>query len=125
MSSTVIQKARDLRKHMTSEETEFWHFLRDKRFAGFKFRRQHPIGEYIADFCCPEKKLVVELDGAGHDTQYDQIRDEYLKSRKFSVIRIPNDAIRTDRDRILIILLKHLEGIEAPSLRLSRRGGWG
>lgn len=105
----VIQKARDLRKRMTPEEAEFWHFLRDKRFAGFKFRRQHPIGEYITDFCCPEKKLVVELDGVGHDPQYDQIRDEYLNSRKFKVIRISNEAVRVDRDRILIKLLKLLE----------------
>ncbi|HEX5035780.1 MAG TPA: DUF559 domain-containing protein [bacterium] len=107
--SDVVQKARELRKNQTPEEKEFWHFLRDKRFAGFKFRRQHPIGEYIADFCCPEKKLVIELDGVGHDLQYDEIRDKYLNSRKFKVIRISNEAVRSDRDRILIKLLNLLE----------------
>lgn len=109
MPSEVVLKARELRKNQTPEEQEFWHFLRDKRFAGFKFRRQHPIGQYIADFCCPERKLVIELDGAGHDLQYDQIRDEYLGSRKYKVIRISNEAVRRDRDRILLKLLNLLE----------------
>jgi very-short-patch-repair endonuclease len=108
MPSEVVLKARELRKNQTPEEKEFWHFLRDKRFAGFKFRRQHPIGHYIADFCCPERKLVIELDGAGHDFQYDQIRDEYLASRKFKVFRISNEAVRKDRDRVLLQLLRLL-----------------
>lgn len=108
MTSQVVLKARELRRHQTPEEEEFWHFLRDKRFDGFKFRRQHPIGEYIADFCCPQKKLIIELDGAGHSKEYDEFRDAYLSSRRFRVVRIPNEVFRRSRDQILIKILNLL-----------------
>ena len=74
--------------------------MRDRRFLGLKFRRQHQIGDYIADFYCDEKKLVVELDGSVHDTpsrkKIDDKRDTYLKSLGLTVIRIANKQILND-----------------------------
>lgn len=58
--------ARRLRRDPTVGETRLWSWLRDRRLAGFKFRRQHPIGRYVVDFYCPQARLVVEIDGDGH-----------------------------------------------------------
>src|ERR1700679_2340030 len=75
--------ARELRHNLTDAERKFWEQVRNRRLAGFKFNRQHPIGNYIADFVCVEKRLIVELDGAQHMKQeiYDAEREAFL-SRK-------------------------------------------
>jgi Uncharacterized protein conserved in bacteria len=74
--------------------------VRDRRFLNLKFRRQHQIGEYIADFYCDEHKLVVELDGSVHDSsqrqKIDHKRDGYLKSLGLKVLRIPNEQFLND-----------------------------
>ena len=61
-----IDRARDLRKTETESEQAAWRLFRSIRFKGFKFRRQHPLGQYIVDFYCPQRRLVVELDGSVH-----------------------------------------------------------
>lgn len=80
---------------MTLPERILWQFLRGSCFAGLRFRRQHPIGYYIADFCCPSKKLIIELDGKYHETirQEDKERDDYLQKHGFRVLRFTNDHI--------------------------------
>lgn len=64
-----IQTARNLRKDSTKVEAILWQVLRNKNLEGFRFRRQHPIGPYIADFFCPKKKLIIEVDGGQHAEQ--------------------------------------------------------
>jgi type I restriction enzyme, R subunit len=95
--SSLVNEARELRKRQTPAEEIFWHIVRDRKFHNLKFRRQHQIGPYIADFYCDEKKLVVELDGGVHQIeeqkQRDQARDEYLTSQGFQVVRFSNEDI--------------------------------
>ena len=82
---------------MTVAETILWRALRGSRFEGYKFRRQVPIGKYVADFLCVEKKLIVELDGAPHHDPDQQIHDArrtiWLRAQGYRVLRIPNDTV--------------------------------
>ena len=91
----VIRRSRELRQKMTLAERILWQFLRGSTFAGLRFRRQHPIGRYIADFCCPSKKLVIELDGEYHVkiVQDDETRDNFLRARGFRVLRFTNEHV--------------------------------
>jgi very-short-patch-repair endonuclease len=87
-------RARTLRKAMTPAERVLWYTLRDRRFMGVKFRRQVPIGPYIADFYCPEHRLIIEADGGGHGGPRDHARDRWLEDHGFRVLRLWNAAIR-------------------------------
>jgi very-short-patch-repair endonuclease len=99
----VLKRARELRQRMTLPEKVLWQFLRGGSFAGLRFRRQHPIGDYITDFCCPQKKLVIELDGGCHDItkQEDAARDEFLEKLGFRVLHFTNDHVFDRIDWIL------------------------
>jgi very-short-patch-repair endonuclease len=74
---------------MSGTERRVWYRLRGRRLAGFKFRRQLPIGPYFADFACLSARLVVEVDGEFHEAESDRRKDVYLLSRGFHVMRIP------------------------------------
>jgi very-short-patch-repair endonuclease len=91
------RRARELRQESTPAEEALWGRLRDRQILGLKFRRQYPINRYIADFCCPELRLVIEVDGAVHETEaqidHDQNRGEYLQSLGYRVLRFPNEEI--------------------------------
>ncbi len=95
--SGLVKRARELRGDATPAEQFAWELLRGKRFLDLKFRRQHQIGNYIVDFYCEEKRLVVELDGAVHDVpdrqHADQERDAYLHSLGLKVVRIRNERL--------------------------------
>ena len=92
-----FQRARDLRRRMTNAEEILWRELRGRKFNGIKFRRQTPIGPYIADFACLGHKLIVECDGRPHEdpTQkaHDIRRDAWFAASGWRVLRIPNDLI--------------------------------
>ncbi|MGE0182461.1 MAG: endonuclease domain-containing protein [Parvularculaceae bacterium] len=93
------ERARNLRKNATPAERALWRYLRAKRDHGWKFRRQHPLGPYYADFVCLEAKLVVELDGGHHadgaQAAHDHARDAWLKREGYAVLRFWNaDALR-------------------------------
>jgi very-short-patch-repair endonuclease len=79
--------------------------LRDGRLQGLKFRRQHPLDGCIADFCCPDRRLVVEVDGDVHlepeNAEKDVLRDEWLTSQGFTVLRVTNDQVVTELDNVL------------------------
>ena len=96
--------AKSLRKNATIHENILWKFLRAKRFNGLKVRRQHPIGPFIVDFYCPQKKLVIELDGGGHaekeQTAYDKRRDKYLRKQGLQVLRIWNNELTENIDGV-------------------------
>jgi very-short-patch-repair endonuclease len=86
------QRARELRNRMTPAERKLWQFLSGKKLMNLKFRRQHLIVPFIVDFYCPEKKLIIEVDGGTQiDNQiYDKDREKYLKSKGFRILRFLN-----------------------------------
>jgi very-short-patch-repair endonuclease len=89
-----------LRNSSTSAEVALWVMLKSKKLEGRKFRRQYSIGSYIVDFCCPSEKLIIELDGDPHGEyhkiQKDEIRDIYLGSLGFTVLRFENRFVFQD-----------------------------
>ena len=93
--------ARHLRKNLSLVEKILWISLRNRRFHGFKFRRQQPFGVYIADFVCFEKKFILELDGPHHQDQkaYDQNRDEWLQKAGFRVFRFTNEEFLGNEEK--------------------------
>src|SRR5436190_15599739 len=95
--SGLLQLARELRQAETSAEDLLWTLLRNRRLLGFKFRRQHQIGKYIADFYCRDAQLVIECDGSVHESneqwQHDQARDVYLASQGLQVLRFGNEDV--------------------------------
>lgn len=74
---------------MTNAEWYMWSRLRNRQLAGYKFRRQFPIGPYFADFACLSARLVVEVDGEGHTQESDSRKTGYLEARGFQVLRVP------------------------------------
>jgi very-short-patch-repair endonuclease len=89
--------ARILRRDMTEAENRLWRELRDRRLERIKFRRQVPIGRYVADFVCLEAKLIVEIDGSQHaESERDRVRDADLRKRGFRVLRFWNDDVVRD-----------------------------
>jgi len=89
-----------LRNRSTSAEAVLWDILKSKNLDGRKFRRQHSIGNYIVDFCCPSEKLIIELDGDPHGEYHkieeDANRDKYLESLGFAVLRFENRFVFQD-----------------------------
>ena len=110
--TTPKQRARELRRDSTKAETPLWAQLRDRRLNGCKFRRQHPIGPFFADFACIEHRLVVELDGESHDWTYerDAARERSLARDGYRVLRIPNEEGRTNLDGVVQTILNALRG---------------
>jgi very-short-patch-repair endonuclease len=103
------QQSKRLRKEMTDVERILWSNLRARRFEKFKFRRQAPIGRYIVDFVCFEQRIIVELDGSQHsDSDRDVIRDAWLKSQGFEVLRFWNIDILQALDGTLLAILDAL-----------------
>lgn len=102
--------ARKLRKNSTDTEALLWSYLRGKRFEGIKFKRQAPLGVYIVDFVCYEKKLIIECDGSQHFDQrgYDQKRDTWLKAQGFKILRFWNQEVLQDREEFLEMIWKCL-----------------
>jgi very-short-patch-repair endonuclease len=99
---------------MTRAEIIFWQSVRGKRLGGFRFRRQHPIGIYIADFVCISQMLVVEIDGSTHFTEeqraYDDRRRRYLESLGWRELRVSNGAVYVNLDGVLHDVLSALKG---------------
>jgi very-short-patch-repair endonuclease len=100
---TARQRARQLRRDQTDAEQRLWAKLRDRQLGGAKFRRQHPIGPFVADFCCPQRKLIVELDGGQHaeDVAADQKRSRFLEAQGYRVLRFWNHDVLKGTDAVL------------------------
>lgn len=92
-----VRRAREGRKDQTSAETKLWSLLRNRRLIRRKFRRQHPIGPWVADFACPAIHLAIEVDGPSHDAPdqqaWDEMKTEYLRTSGWRVMRIKNADI--------------------------------
>jgi very-short-patch-repair endonuclease len=101
-----------LRNNSTSAEAALWVMLKSKKLEGKKFRRQYSIGRYIADFCCPSEKLIIELDGDSHGEyhkiQKDENRDKYLESLGFTVLRFENRFVFQDPEYLIGEIRKFL-----------------
>ena len=107
----IVQRSRELRQKMTLPEKILWQFLRGSSFAGLRFRRQHPVGHYIADFCCLQKKLIIELDGEYHTKieQEDKKRDDFFKEHGYRILRFTNDNVFDHIERMLQTIAQELE----------------
>ena len=106
----ILNNAKKLRKEMTPWERKLWYlFLRN---CGVKFYKQKPIGKYVVDFYCPNRMLVVELDGSGHcaeaQRQYDAVRTEFLNKKGLQVVRIFNSDIDRNFSGVCELLLRYL-----------------
>lgn len=101
--------AKKLRKEMPPAEQRLWAHIRRKQLGGFRFRRQHTVGHYIADFACLEAKLIVELDGDQHGRgdgpMRDARRDDFLREQGFEVLRFWNNAVYEEIDSVLESIL--------------------
>ena len=95
--------ARELRKNMADAERALWKHIRLKQMHGLKFRRQCPIGKYIVDFVCYERKLIIELDGGQHadQTSYELQRTKWLQDEGFRVMRFWNDDVLKETDAVI------------------------
>ena len=102
--------AKDLRSQMTDAETLLWKLLRNRRMAGMKFKRQHPIGRYIVDFYCDEKKLAIELDGSQHleAVTYDAHRDAWLNAQGIQVLRFWNNQMLSETEAVMEVIYNAL-----------------
>ena len=102
----IQQRARELRKEMTPAEKLLWSRLRNKQLKGLKFRRQHPLGPFIADFYCAARRLVVEIDGDIHDLQpeRDAARTEQFEQYGYRVIRFRNKQVLNDIEDVLVAI---------------------
>jgi very-short-patch-repair endonuclease len=107
--SNTHANARSLRAWMTDSERKLWSRLRMEQL-GVKFRRQHPLGSYIADFACLAPKLIVELDGSQHQDQvaYDTNREAYFREHGFEVLRFATDEPLKNIDGVLIVITEQL-----------------
>ncbi|CAD6062730.1 DUF559 domain-containing protein [Escherichia coli] len=122
----IKANARDLRRNLTPQERKFWRYLRSRRFADFKFRRQHPVGNYILDFACCSARLAVELDGGQHDSAiaYDTRRTRWLESQGWTVLRFWNNEIDHNEEAVLGEILQELNR-RSPSPQPSPQRGEG
>jgi very-short-patch-repair endonuclease len=122
LKQIAIIISRDLRKNQTQAEQIFWDKVKNKKFLGYKFLRQHPLFyEYydkekffIADFYCGDLRLVIEIDGGIHEQQkdYDQIRTEILESQhELKVVRYSNDEVEKNINKVLIDLKRVINQI--------------
>ena len=111
-----IAKARDLRNNLTKSEQALWKHLRMRRLAGYKFRRQQPIGAYIVDFVNFKRRVIIEVDGGQHSQQmdYDAERTVYLEAQGYQVLRFWNRQVLEEIKAVKTVVLKVLEGVDTP-----------
>ncbi|MCW2244120.1 endonuclease domain-containing protein [Azospirillum canadense] len=104
-------RARNLRNEPTDAEEALWRYLRGEQLGGHRFRRQHPIPPYIADFACIEAKLVIEVDGGQHaDSAYDAARDRHLRLHGWRVLRFWNNDVLSNPEGVATEILRALGG---------------
>jgi very-short-patch-repair endonuclease len=120
VNSVLLSRARQMRGESAPAEQKLWSCLRDRQLGGYKFRRQHVLGAYIADFYCHECRLVVEIDGNshGHREAYDATRTQILQRGGELVIRFANEDVHDFLDAVLEAILEECERIRdstAPS----------
>jgi very-short-patch-repair endonuclease len=123
VSSGMNTIAKILRKRLTDTEKVLWRHLRAKQVEGHKFRRQEPIGKYIVDFVCHEKRIIIELDGGQHsiDKDRDIERDEWLTGQGYKILRFWNNEVLTNIDGVLEVIKENC--LKHPPLTPPIKGG--
>jgi very-short-patch-repair endonuclease len=107
---SLMSRERELRVDMTDAERRLWATLRGRRLRGFKFRRQHRLGPFIADFVCVEHRVVIEADGGQHaENRGDARRTECLEARGWRVLRFWNNDILANTEGVQEAILRALE----------------
>lgn len=119
MYRNLVTPSRRLRKERTKHEKKLWRRLRSRQVGNAKFRRQYVIGSYIADFCCVEKKVVIELDGGGHgevlQQEQDRRRDEFFIQRGWQVMRIWNSDVDENLEGVMEAIWQMVNSSSATS----------
>ena len=114
----ATERARELRANSNEAEARMWSILRGKRLGGHKFRRQHPIGPFIADFVCLEARLVIEIDGETHGNRASEVLDTkrtaYIEKLGFRLIRFWNDAVFNATEGVVETIIAALD-LQLPS----------
>jgi len=107
----------NLRNTPTDSESKLWQRLRHRQLDGCKFRRQHPFGDFILDFVCLERKVIVELDGSQHADAagYDEARSRFLEISGFIVLRFWNNEVLENLEGVLEVILRTLSDRATPS----------
>ena len=108
-TNVVNQRAKELRGQMALAEKRLWQHLRGKQMNGLRFRRQEPVGNYIADFYCAAAKLVIEMDGDSHSerAETDALRDDVLHNEGYTVLRFHNAQVFDDLTGVLETISMH------------------
>ncbi len=105
ISPHQLEHSRQLRAEMTDAERVLWRHLRSEQLGGHKFRRQHPIGSYIADFACLERRLMVEVDGGQHNgSARDAERDAWLEAQGWQVLRFWNNEVLANLEGVVMTI---------------------
>ena len=114
---TLVSRARTMRKELTPAELKLWNALRGDQLLGLRFRRQHRVGSYFADFFCHAARLVVEVDGDSHDErrEYDEKRTQWISMRGLRVIRFTNDEVLKNIDGVLQTIAECCSSATDPS----------
>lgn len=114
-SPQIMANAKTLRNNLTEAEKKLWYYLRGKRFGDYKFRRQHPIGNYIVDFVCTKQAIVIELDGGQHSSNLKDIdRTASLNGHGFAVLRFWNNEVLENIEGVLMTIEQHLSNDPLP-----------
>jgi very-short-patch-repair endonuclease len=115
-STTGRDRARRLRKSFTDAELRLWQLLRNRNLKQFKFRRQHPMGSYIADFVCLEQCIVIEVDGSQHaqQTEYDSARSAYFQTKGFRILRFWDNDVLVRAEGVLQAIYNALDAAPSP-----------
>jgi len=121
--SRIRERARNLRKNPTDAERLLWQKLRFWQMNGCKFRRQQPLGHYIVDFVCLEKRLIIEIDGGQHaeNATYDSHRDTWLREQGFVLLRFWNNDVLKNIEGVMSVIIEKLQS--TPYLDPSPQGG--
>ncbi|MDH4223349.1 MAG: endonuclease domain-containing protein [candidate division Zixibacteria bacterium] len=109
MKSNITKTAKTLRKKSTKAERLLWRNLRVKQIKGLKFRRQEPLGDYVVDFVCFEKRLVIEVDGGQLmiEVVKDKERERWLKKQEFKILRFWNNEVLTNIEKVLEVIRRN------------------
>ena len=123
MRNKLQNIAKILKKRPTEAEKLMWRHLRLRQLEGLKFRRQEPIGNYVVDFVCYEKKIIVEIDGGQHCAEKDGNRDRWLESQDFKVLRFWNTEVLKNAQGVWEVIRKNCLSCDSPSPAPPIKGG--
>lgn len=120
----IFYRAKELRRATTPAERKLWKRLRNHQLNGLGFRRQHALGNFIVDFCCPERKYIIELDGDTHASQveYDEARTEWLNKHGWRVMRFTNRDVESNLEGVLKVVAETLTPSQPPPFEKTQMG---